>query len=31
MDNSPLDSKKRYISWPVVALMDFVTVLGSTI
>lgn len=28
MDNSPLDSKKRYISWPVVALMDFVTVIG---
>lgn len=28
MENSPLDAKKRYISWPVVALMDFVTVIG---
>ncbi|AEV95588.1 APC family permease [Pediococcus claussenii] len=28
MTNSPLDSKKRFISWPVVALMDFVTVIG---
>ncbi len=23
-----LDTKKRYISWPVLALMDFVTVVG---
>ena len=28
MENSPLDAKKRYISWPVVSLMDFVTVIG---
>ncbi|GEP19018.1 APC family permease [Pediococcus argentinicus] len=30
MEKSPLDSdsKKRFISWPVVALMDFVTVIG---
>ena len=28
MDVSPLEPKKRFISWPVVALMDFVTVIG---
>jgi len=28
MKNSPLDANKHYISWPVVALMDFVTVIG---
>ncbi|AMV61007.1 Amino acid transporter [Pediococcus damnosus] len=28
MKDSPLDTNKHYISWPVVALMDFVTVIG---
>ncbi|WP_395387242.1 APC family permease [Pediococcus parvulus] len=28
MKNSPLDTNKHFISWPVVALMDFVTVIG---
>jgi hypothetical protein len=26
-----LDTKKKYISWPVLALMDFVTVVGLMI